>query len=245
MNLARTWLEKGARQFDLELDGALLERFTLYLDFLGERNRMTNLTGLHGPEEVVIKHFLDSLSGRILFRPQENDAVIDIGPGAGFPSIPLLMVEPRFHLLLLEPRLHPCRFLRELAERLALPAVEILSLRAENAGRTERRGQFRWALARAVAHMDALVELALPLLMEGGALLAWKGDDISQELEEARFAISELGGVLEQVQKVTLPYWDLDRNLVLVRKIGPTPERYPRRNGVPQRHPLVFSAKRV
>jgi 16S rRNA (guanine527-N7)-methyltransferase len=245
MNLARTWLERGARQFNLELDCALLERFSLYLDFLGERNRLTNLTGLHTPEEVVIKHFLDSLSGRMLFRPQENDAVIDIGPGAGFPSIPLLMVEPRFRLLLLEPRLHPCRFLQELVERLALPAVEILSLRAENAGRTERRGQFRWALARAVAHMNALVELALPLLAEGGAFLAWKGDEIAQELDEARFAISELGGILEQVQKVTLPYWDLDRNLVLVRKIAPTPERYPRRNGTPQRHPLVFPAKRV
>jgi 16S rRNA (guanine527-N7)-methyltransferase len=245
MNLARTWLEKGVRQFNLELDGALLERFFLYLDFLGERNRLTNLTGLRTPEEVVIKHFLDSLSGRMLFRPQQNDAVIDIGPGAGFPSIPLLMVEPHFHLLLLEPRLHPCRFLQELVERLALPAVEILSLRAENAGRTERRGQAQWVLARAVAGMNILVELALPLLAEGGALLAWKGDEITQELEEARFAISELGGTLEQVQRVTLPFWDLDRNLVLVRKIAPTPERYPRRNGVPQRHPLVFPVKRV
>jgi 16S rRNA (guanine527-N7)-methyltransferase len=245
MNLARTWLEKGARQFNLELDCALLERFFLYLDFLGERNRLTNLTGLCTPEEVVIKHFLDSLSGRMLFRPQENDSVIDIGPGAGFPSIPLLMVEPRFRLLLLEPRLHPGRFLQELVERLALPAAEVLALRAESAGRTERRGRFQWALARAVAGMNALVELALPLLEEGGALVAWKGDEIVRELEEARFAISELGGTLEQVQKVTLPYWDLDRNLVLVRKIAPTTERYPRRNGVPQRHPLVFPAKRV
>jgi 16S rRNA (guanine527-N7)-methyltransferase len=245
MNLARTWLESGARQFNLELDCDLLERFFVYLDFLEERNRRTNLTGLHTPEEVVIKHFLDSLSGRMLFRPEENDAVIDIGPGAGFPSIPLLMVEPRFRLLLLEPRLHPCRFLQELAERLALPAVEILSLRAENAGRSERRSQFQWALARAVARMNALVELTLPLLMEGGALVAWKGDEITQELDEARFAILELGGALEQVQKVTLPYWNLDRNLVLVRKIAPTPERYPRRNGVPQRYPLVFPQKRV
>jgi 16S rRNA (guanine527-N7)-methyltransferase len=237
-SLAERWLREGAGAFGLELSSGQVRSFLRYRDLLRNANRQTNLTGLVSDEEIVVKHFLDSLSGRLLFRPQTNDDVLDLGPGGGFPSLPLALVDPIFSLLLLEPRQRACDFLAELIVTIGLPQAAVRRDRAEPFGRGSGREIFHWVLARAVAKLNVLLELALPLLQVGGRLLAWKGDQVEEEMEQAAYAMGQLGGEIEAIRQVQLPHWGLERHLLLVRKVAPTAGRYPRRNGLPQKRPL-------
>jgi len=236
--LAERWLLEGAEESGLQLTREQISIFFRYRDLLRTANKTYNLTALGSDEEIIIKHFLDSLSGRLLFHSQPEEAVLDLGPGGGFPSLPLALVDGSFSLLLLEPRQHPADFLEQLIALFSLGKAFVVRQRAESFARGEGRGVFDWVLARAVARLNVLLELSLPLLRQGGHLLAWKGDSIDEELAGAEYALEELGGEVEAIQPLTLPHWGLQRNLVLVRKVLPTPERYPRRVGIPQKRPL-------
>jgi len=232
------WLKKGALCFNLEIPEDLLFKFQAYTDLLLEWNRRHNLTALRTEEEVAVKHFLDSLAGFLTFSPREDDLVLDLGSGAGFPGVPLKLLNPHFPLILLEPRLHAAQFLNELLPLLEIDA-EVIRDRAENAGRGELREKCQWVVSRAVARLNQLLELGLPFLRLGGYLIAWKQEEVKEEIEEARFALEELGGKLEKIVPYTLPYWDLTRNLLVVKKVEPTPEKYPRRAGIPAKRPLL------
>lgn len=245
MNLASVWLRKGAQQFGLDLKREDLERFHSYWLALIEWNQKGNLTSLRTEEEVVVKHFLDSLSGALLFQPHPGEKVLDLGAGAGFPSLPLKMVMNRWCLTLLESQQYPCLFLEEMAHLFGLKDTVVRKERAEAWARREGRESYSWVLARAVAPMATLLELALPLLLVGGHFLAWKGGEVTAEIEAAGPALEELGGEIVQIQSITLPYWSLDRKLILVRKVESTPEKYPRRAGIPQKRPLGIGEKIV
>lgn len=242
LKISHSWLKKGAFSFGLEISDECLEKFQTYSDLLLEWNRKHNLTGLRTEEEIFVKHFLDSLFGFLGFSPEGADLVLDLGSGAGFPGIPLKIVKPEFSLVLLEPRLHASRFLGEILTRLEVSA-KILCQRAETAGRGELRERCHFVVSRAVAPLNQLVELALPLLEPGGRLVSWKGDEINDEMENARYALEELGGEIEKVVPYRLPYWNLNRNLLVVRKIKKTPEKYPRKPGMPAKRPLASSKR--
>jgi 16S rRNA (guanine527-N7)-methyltransferase len=232
-------LREGALQLDIELDQPQLERFSLFTDLLLEWNERFNLTRITDPREIVIKHYLDSLTCLTAIKFPLDARVVDVGTGAGFPGIPMEIARPDLNLGLLDSTRKRLAFLEAAAQELQLGGVSLLLGRAEDAGQdVERREYFDASVARAVARMNVLAEYCLPLVRVGGFALMQKGPDVEEELREAGPAITLLGGELEGVANLTLPHSDAKRNLIIIRKVLPTPSFYPRRPAVVQREPL-------
>lgn len=235
-------LAEQAERLGLSLSEQQLAQFDEYTRMLAAGNRRANLTAIADPDEVQVRHFLDSLTA-VLTRPDWPDGicVVDIGAGAGFPGVPLKIAFPGIRLTLAESTGKKTAFLRDLVENLEIHDVEILTVRAEELGRTEGyRGQFDVALARGVAALPALIEYALPLCKGHGQLLAWKGSDGPAEAKASANALSELGGEIAGLHSVNAlsPPLPADRWIVSVEKVRRTPGRYPRRIGVPAKQPL-------
>ena len=215
--------------------------FRRYFSELVEWNRNVNLTAIVDPDEVAAKHFRDSLSvARAI--PDETLAggsLVDVGSGAGFPGLPLKIAWPGLRVTLVESVGKKTAFLRHIVDTLQLEWVEVHNGRAETLAREPRlRESFDVATARAVAHMAALAELTLPFCKAGGTVVAQKKAGIDEELKEAEAAISLLGGELERIEVVDDVEPEDPRWLVVLRKVAPTPERYPRRPGIPAKRPL-------
>ena len=235
-------LAEHAPQLGLTLTPHQLTQFAQYTELLQAGNRRVNLTSITDPEQVQVRHYLDSLTA-VLAAPQWRDEmrVVDIGAGAGFPGIPLKIAFPDIRLTLAESTGKKTAFLRELVSELALDDVEVLTVRAEDLGRTEGyRGQFDVALARGVASLPTLIEYALPLCKGHGHLLAWKGSDGPVQAKLSVKALNELGGKIAGTHSVNAlsPPLPPDRWIVSVEKVRRTPGRYPRRVGVPAKQPL-------
>jgi 16S rRNA (guanine527-N7)-methyltransferase len=236
-------LVEGAAKLGIELNAKQVKQFELYYQELVEWNKKFNLTAITDYQEVQVKHFLDSLTITLALAEEEmkkpNFNIIDIGTGAGFPGVPLkiLLAEPK--LVLVDSRIKKADFLRCITQKLGLDNVEIVVGRAEEIAHLPLyRQQFALAISRAVASLSTLVELALPLCQVGGKFIAWKKGEISQEINNASKAIDTLEGKLNQVRKVELEEFNDERYLVIVDKIYPTPEKYPRRPGIPGRRPI-------
>ncbi len=213
--------------------------FDLYARELVEWNRKFNLTSITDPEQIRIKHFLDSLSCWLAMESQPPGALADIGTGAGFPGIPLKIIQPDIHLTLVEATGKKAGFLLHLVQFLRLEDVHVATNRAEEFGRVvAHREAFDWAVARAVAPMAVLAEYLLPLVKIGGHALAQKGKDAGAEVEASKVAIKKLGGEISELNKVDVPGLEEERYLVIIKKISPTPETYPRRPGIPSKRPL-------
>ncbi len=235
-------LEKEARRWELGLTSEAPAAFQTYYEELIAWNERANLTAITDYQEVQIKHFLDSLSCLLVLEglPIERWRYLDIGAGAGFPGLPLKIARPRMELTLLEAKKKRVRFLQHLVERLKLPGVAIIKGRAEELGRQPgHREGYDLVLARAVATLPVLLEYALPLCRIGGIFLAQKGPDIKGELETSQVALRVLGGRLREVRGLELSHSMGRRSLVVVEKVAPTPEEYPRRPGVPAKRPLM------
>ena len=213
--------------------------FDLYARELVEWNRKFNLTSITDPEQVRIKHFLDSLSCWLAIREQPPGRLVDVGTGAGFPGIPLKIIQPDLQLTLIEATGKKAGFLLHLVQFLRLEGVHVATNRAEEFGQVRaHREAFDWAVARAVAPLAVLAEYLLPLVKLGGYALAQKGKDAAAEVAAAKFAINKLGGELSEPKKVDVPGLDEERHLIIIKKISPTPETYPRRPGTPSKRPL-------
>lgn len=235
-------LEEGARRWGLDLRPEALAAFQTYYEELIDWNEQANLTAITDYREVQIKHFLDSLSCLLVLveLPIERWRSLDIGAGAGFPGLPLKIARPQIDLTLLEPKKKRLRFLQHLVERLELPGVAVIEGRAEELGHQPgHREGYDLVLARAVATLPVLLEYALPFCRTGGIFIAQKGPDIKEELEASQFALKVLGGRLREVKGFELPHSMGQRNLVVVEKVAPTPEKYPRRPGMPAKRPLI------
>lgn len=251
-------LRDGARALGLCLTVEHLRAFQIYYHELCAWNRKFNLTTITGYEEVQLKHFLDSLTCLLAFPTQGTahiggipDVVplsmaerpllcIDVGTGAGFPGLPLKIMRPTLHMTLLDSSRKKILFLEHLVKRLGLTTVELLWARAEEAGQdAHHRERYDLVLARAVADMAILAEYCLPLCRKGGYFIAQKGAEIEAELKAAEEATRLLGGKLREVKALQLPGLRELRSLVLVEKIAPTPPKYPRRPGMPQKRPLT------
>lgn len=207
---------------------------------ISERSR-AGLTSLKDPEAIERRHFAESLA---LLETVESlgalaSPVVDIGSGAGFPGLPMKIVCPELDITLVEATGKKAAFLAALVRELALSGVTVVNARAEDLGRDlAHRGRYALAVARAVAPLRTLLELALPLLAAGGRLAAQKGSGAEREVREAAAALETLGGEVEAVRAIAAPGAAVEPMLVLVRKVRPTPERYPRRAGTPSRRPL-------
>lgn len=232
-------LANGARKLGISLNHQQIENFQLFYDELVEWNKRTNITGISDYAGVQTKHFLDSLSIILFWKPLDQEYVLDVGSGPGLPGLPLKIVFPSFKLVLLEATGKKVTFLNHVITKLGVKDVEIIKGRAEElAHNMEYREKFDIVLARAVAELPSLVELALPFCKTGGTFISSKKNDISDELTQAGKAISLLGGRFRSLVKVNLPEFTDNRCLVVIDKVEKTPDQYPRRPGIPQRRPI-------
>ncbi len=235
-------LVAGARELGIALSRHHMIAFEACYQELVEWNRRFNLTAITDWEGVLVRHFLDSLSC-LRALPQvdlgRRARVVDVGTGAGFPGLPLKIVCPGMRLTLLEATGKKVAFLKHIVSVLGLREVEVIHGRAEQLGRDPaHREQYDWALARAVADMPTLAEYLLPLVRVGGAALAQKGEGAAAEVHGAERAIATLGGRVRQLLPVELRGLAETRYLVVVDKVAATPDKYPRRPGIPKKSPL-------
>lgn len=227
-------LKEGLGALGLAVTEQQLADFRSYYTILEARSQVMNLTAIHGEADTARLHFLDC-AALLTLEDFSGKTVIDVGTGAGFPGLPLRILESRMDLTLLDSLAKRVDFLSEVCEALDFPDVTCLHARAEEA--SDQRESFDIALSRAVARLDLLSELCLPLVKVGGVFLAMKGPGCGEELEEARRAIEILGGEPE-VLTYTIPGTDLTRNVVRIRKVRETPEKYPRRWAKMQKTPI-------
>jgi 16S rRNA (guanine527-N7)-methyltransferase len=239
-------LALGARHLSLELTAKQLTTFDRYRSELQAWNQRINLTAIDDTEGILVRHFLDSLSCMLAFRqpetgrPAAGTRLIDVGAGAGFPGVPLKIVCPNIQLTLVEATAKKAQFLEHLREQLALNGITIINARAEELGHdAAHRERYDWAMARAVAEMPVLAEYLLPLVRVGGYCLAQKGEKAAAEATAAESAINLLGGRLARLLPVELRGLAETRFLVLVKKVAPTPAKYPRRPGMPGKRPIA------
>ena len=233
----------GAKKLGLHLTSRQLEQFHTYYQELIEWNRRVNLTAITDYEEVQIKHFLDALTVALAF-PQPLTGTdlrsIDVGTGAGIPGIPLKILLPNIDLVLLDSTAKKATFLTHLKQKLELDNVEIVVGRAEEvAHQTRYREKFDIVLSRAVAPLPTLVELTLPFCTIGGIFVAQKKGYIEPEISQAAKAINLLGGKQRETKKIDLEEFTDERQLIIIDKVSPTPQPYPRRPGIPAKRPLL------
>jgi len=224
----------------VELTPERSERFETYWRLLAEWNERMNLTAITEREAVYEKHFYDSLTLAFHLDPRGIGRLADIGSGAGFPSLPLKICFPHLEVLIVDSLGKRIRFLEHLTAELGMAGVNLLHARAEDAARMpEHRDGYDLVTARAVARMNVLLEFCLPFARPDGLFAAMKGSDPAAEIAEAKRALAELGGRLEAVHALQLPFEQAARHIVVVRKTGRTPARYPRKAGIPAKQPIV------
>ena len=225
---------EGLSGWGLAADAA--PRLLEFSDRLLEKNRVMNLTAITDPVDVVTLHLLDCA---VLLRMEDfrGKRVVDVGTGAGFPGMPLRLLEPDFDLTLLDSLGKRVAFLQEVCNAMALQRVTCVHARAEEFAAQERE-RFDLAVSRAVAPLNVLCELSLPLVRVGGSFLAMKSVDCGEELQSAKSAISQLGGQLEGCEDYTIPGTDVTHRVVRIRKVRPTPKTFPRAFAKIKKNPL-------
>lgn len=234
-----TYLQQAADAYGLTLSDKQQQQFQRYFELLLEWNQHINLTAITAPQDVAVKHMIDSLSCFHTDYIKPGDTMIDVGTGAGFPGLPLKIFYPQAKLILLDSLQKRLKFLDTVVQELALTDVTLVHARAEEAGQqASHRGQYQIALSRAVARLNVLVELCLPFVRPGGYFIALKGAQYQEEIAESQKALSVLGGKLVEVRPVKLPGLDDKRAVIYIKKVSATPKAYPRRPGLPEKKPL-------
>ena len=241
MSYDLTKFKHGLEELNITLTDEQVEQFLQYYEMLVEKNKVMNLTGITEYEEVIQKHFLDSLS---LIRvipdiASQKLTVIDLGTGAGFPGIPLKIAFPELEITLMDSLNKRILFLQEVIDALGLKKVSAVHGRAEEmASNATHRQQYDLCVSRAVSNLAVLTEYCLPFVKKGGLFVSYKSADSDAEIQEGKKAISILGGKLTSVDKFQLPDSDLRRALVCIKKVKDTPKKYTRKAGTPEKLPL-------
>ena len=227
-------LKKACEKNKIMLLEEQIEKFYKYMNLLIEWNQKINLTAIVEPKEIIQKHFIDSMS--VLDYIQDKKNIIDVGTGAGFPGIPIKIANPNINVTLLDSLQKRVNFLSEVVSQLELDKIKAVHSRAEDYAK-ENRESYDVAISRAVANMSTLVEYLLPYVKQDGIVICMKGPNIEDELEKSKKAISILGGKIEHIEHLFLDE-EMERNLIIIRKIKPTPKQYPRKAGKPAKEPI-------
>ncbi|HIR24919.1 MAG TPA: 16S rRNA (guanine(527)-N(7))-methyltransferase RsmG [Candidatus Egerieimonas faecigallinarum] len=231
--------EKGLEDLGITLSEKQIGQFLKYYEILVEWNSFMNLTGITEFEEVITKHFLDSLAVVKVCDPASAGSVIDIGTGAGFPGLPLKIAFPHLEVVLLDSLNKRIKFLNEVILQLGLDGIRTIHGRAEDFARDQNyRESFDLCVSRAVANLSSLSEYCLPYTALGGRFISYKSGKIDEELAEAEKAIRVLGGETENVVKFNLADTDMERSFVVIEKKRHTPKAYPRKAGLPGKEPI-------
>lgn len=234
-------LRVQAGELGVQLEERQIEQFYQYFALLTEWNKVMNLTAITEMEDVVTKHFVDSLSLVRIFPQiaQESCSVIDVGTGAGFPGIPLKIAFPSIKITLLDSLNKRIRFLQEVTAKLELQGVQAMHGRAEDYGRMkEYREQFDCCVSRAVANLSTLSEYCVPFVKVHGCFIPYKSGKVEEELKQAGNALKILGCHVEKTEEFLLPATDASRVLVMIRKEKVLSRKYPRKAGMPSKEPL-------
>ena len=229
-------LTDGFEKLNIIPDADAVSRYRVYYEYLEEINKVMNLTAISGEEDVARLHFLDC-AAVLTEADLKGKRAIDVGTGAGFPGLALKIACPQMHLTLLDSLDKRINFLKETCAKLGFEDVSCIHARAEEAPK-EYRESFDFAFSRAVARLDILCELCLPMVKTGGAFIAMKGPDFEEELNEAKKGIALLGGKVEKCVGYTIPDTDITHSLIIIRKLKPTPPKYPRRWAQIKKQPL-------
>lgn len=230
--------EKDLESLGIQLSEKQIEQFLLYYEMLVEQNKVMNLTAITDYEEVLKKHFIDSLSLVKAYDLSKDITLIDVGTGAGFPGVPLKIAFPNLKVTLLDSLNKRIYFLNTVIEKLGLSGIEGVHGRAEDFAKHTMREKYDLCVSRAVANLSTLSEYCLPFVNVGGKFISYKSEKIVEEKAAAGNAIKILGGkVVDQVE-FTLPDSDIYRNLFVIEKVKETPKKYPRKAGLPGKEPL-------
>lgn len=226
-----------AKEIDIEFNEEQIEKFYKYMQLLLEWNEKINLTAITDPKEIILKHFIDSLT--ILKYIKKGAKVIDVGTGAGFPGIPLKILRDDINLTLLDSLNKRINFLKLVIDELKLKNVDTIHGRAEEIGKNKRyRESFDISFSRAVANLSTLSEYLIPLVKIGGISISMKGSEIKEEIEKSKKAITLLGGNINKIDFFELPQSDIKRNLIIIEKERSTPAKFPRKPGLPAKEPI-------
>ncbi len=237
MNFKEILAQKG-KEAGFNFSEEQLDQFNTYYEMLVETNKTLNLTALTEPEDVAVKHVIDSLMAydEKLF---PGKTLVDVGTGAGFPGIPLKIYCPTIKVVLMDSLAKRLKFLESVIETLGLKDITCQHFRAEDAGKNKNhREKYDLVTARAVARLSVLSEYCMPLVKQGGYFIALKGSKYQEEIDAGKKAVQILGGKLISAQEIKLPGLDDGRALVKIKKVAPTPSKYPRKAGLPDKEPL-------
>lgn len=234
-----TSFEKDLEEFNIQLDKRQICQFLQYYELLVEWNSFMNLTAITDFDEVLKKHFVDSLSLIKAMELSKEYSVIDIGTGAGFPGIPLKIAFPNLEITLLDSLNKRIKFLDEVIEKLELKDIKTIHGRAEDFAKdNEYREKYDLCVSRAVANLSTLSEYCLPYIKVGGKFISYKSEKITDEMNAAKNAINILGGNISGQVDFNLPGCDIYRNLFIIEKVKDTPKKYPRKAGLPSKEPI-------
>ena len=238
MNINTKLLEDSLSELKIVWSEQMIDKFNAYYDLLIEWNKKINLTTITEYDDVVLKHFIDSVLICTFF-DINNKRVIDVGTGAGFPGIPLKILNPDCEIFLIDSLNKRVKFLEYVSQVLDLKNITILQGRAEDLAKNNTlRATFDYSVSRAVANLSTLCEYCIPFLKQGGSFISYKSDKSDEEIKSAENAINILGSKIDRIEVINLPGTDIQRHLIVIKNIKEVNSKYPRKAGTPAKVPL-------
>ena len=229
-------IKEKLNKINIEIEDIQIEKFYNYMKLLVEWNEKINLTAITESKEVILKHFVDCIT--ILKYIPKDAKIVDVGTGAGFPGIPLNIMESRPNYTLVDSLNKRINFLNEMIDELQLENINTVHSRIEDFAKNNKES-YDVATSRAVASLNVLLEYLLPLVKVGGICICMKGSNIQEEVQNSKKALEVLGGKIESIEEIVLPDSDITRNIIIVRKIKNTPNKYPRKAGMASKDPII------